>query len=120
LIETLELGVNKLFLKKPGCDPSLSKVLILAPTGRAAFNVNGRTIHDALKVPVGRKMSRLDPSTLSSMYSQLQDVQLIIFDEISMINLALLKRADRRLREIFGCDKPFGGKNVLFFGDLHQ
>lgn len=98
------------------------KVAVLAPTGVAALNVKGQTIHSFFKfkpdvtVEKVRKLRRDDSER--SIYKQLDA---ILIDEISMVRADLLDCVDTFLR-LHGPDKrkPFGGIQMLFVGDLYQ
>ena len=61
---------------------------MLAPTGKAAFNIKGNTIHSALAIPACQSLKNykpLDSSRLNTLRSQLGGVKLIFLDEISMV-----------------------------------
>ena len=65
---------------------SKQKVLLLAPTGVAAININGTTINSALKIPVGRfekNVPQLSDKLRSSLRNKLSELQVIIIDEVS-------------------------------------
>lgn len=99
------------------------KAVVLAPTGIAAVNVQGETIHSfcgfkpsvslfsALKRAKNLKKKERD------MYKA---VQMIVIDEISMVRADLLDIVDRFLRKAVGDEAPFGGKQMVFIGDLYQ
>jgi hypothetical protein len=98
-------------------------VLRAAPTGVAAFNIQGRTIHSLLHLPVKESFAPLPPTTLSSMQGDIfKDCEFLVIDEKSMIGLGTLHRIDQRLRQIFPTkqDQWFGGLNVLLCGDFFQ
>jgi len=99
-------------------------IVLLAPTGIAAFNINGMTIHRFFKLPIHLKgrlaykpMSNTDKKELRTL---LLKVRLIIIDEFSMVSNIMLGMIYLRLSECFGDKKHFGGKNILLFGDLLQ
>ena len=100
--------------------------LMLAPTGVAAVNVDGATIHSALALSPKRNYSKGIPKLsdkkrcmLQNKYSQLS---VIIIDEISMVSNKLLLNVHQRLVEIFGCspDIPFAAISVIACGDFYQ
>jgi hypothetical protein len=97
-------------------------VVRAAPTGVAAFNIIGRTLHSLFRLPVKQKKSDLSNATLQSLQSLFQDIRFIIIDEKSMIDLKILSIIDDRLRLIFPdqSDQAFGGLNVLLCGDFFQ
>jgi ATP-dependent exoDNAse (exonuclease V) alpha subunit len=97
------------------------KVVVLAPTGVAALNVKGQTIHSFFKfkpdiTPEGVRKLRREGST--PIYKELDA---IVIDEISMVRADLLDCVDVFLR-LHGLkkDNPFGGIQMIFVGDLYQ
>ena len=106
-------------------EPLKPRVLILAPTGVAAINVNGNTIHSGLGIPVGnfrKSIPKLNDKKRSTLRRQLSEVKVIVIDEISMVSNYLLLHIHQRLKEIFGTleDTPFSGISILAFGDFYQ
>ncbi len=96
------------------------KVVVLAPTGVAAVNVAGQTIHSFFGFKPDttlKKVKSLQPKK-PELYKKLQT---IVIDEISMVRADLLDCIDIFLRK-FGPDKkrPFGGIQMVFIGDLYQ
>lgn len=104
---------------------------VLAPTGIAAINVGGQTLHSFFRLPLqpvlptdpdfapGRLRDRLQ---LTGKNIRLfKEVELIVIDEISMVRADVIDLIDRILRT-FGGDrrKPFGGKQLLLVGDIFQ
>lgn len=95
--------------------------IILAPTGVAALNVDGETIHSFFKFmpnitrkEVLAKAGRIKDNSLHS------KIEIIIIDEISMVRADLMDFMDIYLRKVLKKRTPFGGKQVLFIGDLYQ
>src|SRR6266536_1723758 len=80
-----------------------------APTGIAAFNIIGKTLHSLLRLPVKTKKTDLSPGTLQSLQASFSSCRFLIIDEKSMINLETLLLIDDRLRAIFlaSSDLPF-------------
>lgn len=96
-------------------------VIRAAPTGIAAFNFIGKTLHSLLRLPVKGKTVALSTGTLQSLQTIFQYCRFLIIDEKSMIDLKMLSLIDTRLRAI--CpqnDQPFGGLNILLCGDFYQ
>ena len=92
---------------------------VTAPTGLAAFNVGGVTIHRLLQLPIeheGRAAAywRLGKDSLKVMCRSLSQLCLVIIEEVSMLSNLNLAYVHLRLDEIFGRDQWFGGVNVLF------
>ncbi|KID81125.1 ATP-dependent DNA helicase PIF1 [Metarhizium guizhouense ARSEF 977] len=93
-----------------------------APTGIAAFNIVGKTLHSLLRLPVKGKKSDLSAATLQSLQALFQDCRFLIIDEKSMIDIQTLSLIDDRLRAILPASShlPFSGVNVLLCGDFFQ
>lgn len=101
------------------------RVLLLAPTGIAAINISGNTIHSALKIPIKTSckcIPKLKDKNLSTLRNTLSEISVIIINEISMVSNILLNSIHQRLIEIFGCtsDLPFANRSVIVVGDLYQ
>ncbi|WP_282124139.1 helix-turn-helix domain-containing protein [Algibacter mikhailovii] len=107
---------------------SLKRLVVVAPTGVAAINAKGVTIHSFFQMPFGpilpdtdlnaskgfnRKFSKTKISIIKSM-------DLLVIDEISMVRADLLDGIDRTLRRFRNRNKVFGGVQVLMIGDLQQ
>jgi ATP-dependent DNA helicase PIF1 len=101
-------------------------LLVLAPTGVAAFNVRGKTIHSALSIPIfnGANNNSLDITgeSLKKLQEKLEGIKYIIIDEKSMVGRRMLGMIDIRLRQAFPeyNNKPFGGRSVILTGDFGQ
>ncbi len=97
------------------------KVAVLAPTGVAALNVKGQTIHSFFRFKPGITPERIKKIRSESGKSIYNKLDIIIIDEISMARADLLDCVDRFLR-LNGprTDKPFGGIQMVFIGDLYQ
>ena len=98
---------------------------MIAPTGIAAINARGATIHSMFQLPFGPFLPG-DQRIKSFKYSNdkrkiFQEMELLIIDEISMVRADLIDAIDHVLR-IFGGNRklPFGGKQLLFVGDIFQ
>jgi len=97
------------------------KVAVLAPTGVAALNVKGQTIHSFFRFKPGITPDRVKKPRSDNKESIYRKLDAIIIDEISMVRADLLDCVDRFLR-LNGpeADKPFGGIQIAFIGDLYQ
>ena len=119
LIETVKLLVRHLW---PSDDLTCA---VAAPTGLAAFNVGGITIHRLFQLPIEHEGKTagywaLLKSSQKVMKTTLRSVKIIIVDEISMVSSLNFAYMHLRLEELFGGHDWFGSKNVLFVGDLLQ
>jgi ATP-dependent DNA helicase PIF1 len=97
------------------------KVAVLAPTGVAALNVKGQTIHSFFRFKPGITPDRVKKLRSDNSESIYRKLDAIVIDEISMVRADLLDCVDRFLR-LNGpkSDKPFGGIQMVFIGDLYQ
>ena len=95
--------------------------VLLAPTGVAAVNIGGQTIHSFFKFDIGVAPAETDNyHILSELKKTLKNLDLIIIDEISMVRSDLLDSIDIAVRKARDNNRPFGGLQVLFIGDLFQ
>ena len=118
-------GCGKTFLINTLIRDSLSRglsVAALAASGVASILLlHGRTAHSQLKLPIPIRADSTSPITALSMEGKfLKSVDLIIWDEASMVHKHNIECADRLLRQLTNLDIPFGGKTVLFSGDFRQ
>ena len=97
---------------------------MLAPTGKAAYNIKGNTIHSALAIPASQSLRNyrpLDSSRLNTLRCQIGGVKLIFIDEISMVGNSMFNvQINNRLKDIKGSALPFGGVSIIAIGDLFQ
>ena len=99
-------------------------LLLTAPTGVAAFNINGMTLHSALLLGQS-KYSGFQPLShdrLNTLRTKLSHLMLLIVDEVSMVGANMLLEIHKRLQQIKGVsdDATFGGVSILAVGDLYQ
>ena len=122
LLKALYQALVKYFSHKAGENPDEVKVLICAPTGKAAFNVGGSTIHSVFNIPAeqGFSYKPLDMQQLGTFQSKFKSLKIVFIDEISMVGRKMFNFINLRLQEIMGCLKPFGGISIIAFGDLYQ
>ena len=98
---------------------------VAAPTGLAAFNVGGITIHRLFQLPVEHEGKAagcwsLPKASQKVMKTTLRNMKMIIIDEVSMVSSLNLAYMHLRLEELFGGTEWFGPRNMLFVGDLLQ
>ncbi|KAH9398505.1 hypothetical protein TYRP_018746 [Tyrophagus putrescentiae] len=122
LIECIYQAAMRYYDHQPNVELDKLKVLLCAPTGKAAFNIRGMTLHSAFGIPVSqnnnnRPLSADIANTLRVTFSQLK---LIIIDEVSMVGLSMLSKVDTRLRQIMGVDELYGNLPVIVLGDFNQ
>ena len=97
---------------------------VVAPTGVAAINAKGTTIHSLFQLPFGL-IKRGDTRDKCRKFSKkkvelLNSIDLLVIDEISMVRADVLDAIDEVLCRIRRNDRPFGGLQLLMIGDLHQ
>ena len=121
-IQALDETLNRYFKKHEEVDVTSLMVLKLAPTGCAACNIGGMTVHSALRIPVhnNKDVHKLSPEALSDFQLSLSNIRFVIVDEISLMTSKNLLWLHARLCELKGSRKPFGGLHVVFVGDLFQ
>lgn len=130
---TGKAGTGKSTFLKYICEHTKKKHIVLAPTGIAAINAGGVTLHSFFKLPF-RPIMPDDPD-LSIQGGRifdffkyrkehrkiLSEVELVIIDEISMVRADIIDCIDRILRVYSQNTRlPFGGKQLLFVGDVFQ
>lgn len=119
LFLTGKAGTGKSTLIEFFRNTTKKKTVVLAPTGLAAINVRGQTIHSFFHLPPRFITPHSVPRKVNSrMY---REIDMIIIDEISMVRADVLDGIDHFLR-IHGKDRsqPFGGVQMVFVGDLYQ
>lgn len=115
---TGKAGTGKSTLLQLFKSTSKKKLAVLAPTGIAALNVRGQTIHSFFgfpPFPLQKKQIHRVPN--HRLYEKLET---LIIDEISMVRADMLDQIDYFLRINRGVHEPFGGVQMIFFGDLYQ
>lgn len=136
---TGKAGTGKTTFLKHIVQHTHKKTIVAAPTGIAAINAQGVTLHSLLQLPFGAFIpERMVPpdvntqfTTLYNLFSNLrfnsskrqliQEMELLIIDEVSMLRADLLDCIDHMLRYLRKRkDVPFGGAQILFIGDLLQ
>jgi PIF1-like helicase/HRDC domain/Helix-turn-helix domain len=102
---------------------SLKRMAIVAPTGVAAINAGGVTIHSFFQLPFGAwipGVQQQQRNFTSEKLKVIRALDLLVIDEISMVRADLLDAIDEVLRKYKDRTKPFGGVQLLMIGDLHQ
>ena len=115
-------GLYRLLNKHTGDDFSVSHALVVAPTGRAAYNIHGCTIHHAFMIAANQKLEHraLSWDHLNTLRNRFHGIKWILLDEFSMVGNTMLKLIHLRLQEAKGNKLPFGGVNIICVGDLYQ
>ena len=106
-LKTIQKIVNKRFIT-------------IAPTGIAAINAGGETIHSFFRFPL-RVLNSTDKGSLTEEKKQIiLNSDTIIIDEVSMVRCDIIDALDRTLRAYCMNPMPFGGKQIIFTGDMFQ
>ena len=113
-------GTGKSTLLRHFIATTRRRAVVLAPTGLAAVNVGGQTIHSFFKFPP-RLLQSGDVRALPHLRRLFEQLDTVIIDEVSMVRADVLDAIDRSLRlNRHRLDVPFGGVQIVAFGDLFQ
>ena len=94
-------------------------IVLLAPTGKAAVNIGGATIHSFFKFNINI-LTNYYPQYNVNFAAMLEDIDIIVIDEFGMLRADLIDAIDAILRKNADENKPFGGKLIFGIGDLYQ
>ena len=125
---TGKAGTGKTTFLKNLKKSSPKRMVIVAPTGVAAINAEGVTIHSFFQLPFGPFIpaangtaeKRFEHKFSKEKIKAIKAMDLLVIDEISMVRADLLDAIDEVLRRYRVRNKPFGGVQLLMIGDLHQ
>jgi hypothetical protein len=134
---TGKAGTGKTTFLKYICNHTHKNLAVAAPTGVAAINAGGMTLHSLFQLPMGVYLpgfrtheSHVAVTNRNTLFKNLklssrkrellQELELLIIDEVSMVRCDMLDAVDAILRMVRRNQRPFGGVQVLFIGDLFQ
>ena len=121
-------GTGKTTLLRYVAESSQKNTVVVAPTGIAAINAGGVTIHSFFKLPfapfipsvIEAKKLIAGQKMRAEFRSVIRSVDMIIIDEVSMLRADILDAIDVVLRHYRNSKFPFGGVQMVFFGDMYQ
>ena len=118
LFLTGRAGTGKTTLLRKFVEQAGDSAIVLAPTGVAAMNAGGQTLHSFFKFPP----RLIEPQDVKRLRTAriMKAAETIIIDEISMVRADMLDAIDRSLKLNRGSKRPFGGVRMILSGDLHQ
>jgi len=127
---TGKAGTGKSTLLSYFRDITRKNIVVLAPTGVAAVNISGETIHSFFRFKPNITIEKIEEDYEKEKYKKRYEINdrdevygkldAIIIDEISMVRADLLDCVDNFLRLYRNSKRPFGNLQMLFFGDLYQ
>ena len=126
---TGKAGTGKTTMLRQIRENSLKQIAVVAPTGVAAINAGGTTIHSFFQLPFSPFIPTAEAKKSFIAKQQVNDVrrkiyrelELLIIDEVSMVRADILDAIDTVLRHYrFRRNEPFGGVQVVFIGDMYQ
>ena len=131
LFLTGKAGTGKSTFLRHICSVTNKKYIVLAPTGIAAINAGGSTLHSFFKIPFHPLLPNDSQYSIKHIKNTLKynsaqrkiirEVELIIIDEISMVRADIIDFIDKILRVYSrNMREPFGGKQLLLVGDIYQ
>jgi hypothetical protein len=116
---TGKAGTGKSTLLRYLVAHSWKSIAIVAPTGIAALNVGGVTIHSFFGFPP----AVIEPQNIivSAKFKKIvKNIGILLIDEVSMVRVDMMHGMDIALKEALGNSQPFGGLPIVMFGDLYQ
>lgn len=121
LLITGKAGTGKTELLKYFKKNTKKKVILLSPTGIAALNAGGQTIHSLFRFDFGvQEKETINKEWFKHSNDMLKVVDTIILDEVSMIRPDIFEAVDLVMRNVRKCVLPFGGVQIICIGDLFQ
>lgn len=118
---TGKAGTGKSTLLSYFVSHTKQNIVLLAPTGVAALNIRGETIHSFFRLRPGILLKEIKNEVQKIKNPDIfKNIDAIIIDEISMVRADLLDCVDLYLKTVLKNQKPFGGVRMIFIGDLYQ
>ena len=95
-------------------------VVLVSPTAIAALNIKGQTIHSFFRLNPENIYEKIAFKAKKDLAQRWKNIDIFIFDEISMVRSDVFDRVNSRLQEVLRTNAPFGGKQIIVVGDLYQ
>lgn len=115
---TGKAGTGKSTLLQLFRNTTKKTVAVLAPTGMAAIQIKGQTIHSFFRFPP--RLLTMDQVDRPKNFRLIQKLDTIVVDEVSMVRADMMDAMDRALRLARRNELPFGGLQMIFIGDIFQ
>ena len=122
LLKALYQGLHRVCCRDAGQNRDTYKVLVMAPTGKAAYNVRGTTIHAAFHIPANQPLQNYKPlsfNVLNTHRMKYRELEWIFEDEISMVSNGPWRYLHLHLQEIKQSKDPFAGVSIISIGDMY-
>ncbi len=132
-LQLIESGANVFIHGKPGTGKSCfisflrerlynHGIAVLAPTGLAALNSKGQTIHSFLSLSIYKiyRTKNLRKQEKVALRKRLENITTLVVDEVSMVRADLFDEMDKKLRDILEVNRPFAGLQLVLIGDMYQ
>ncbi|VDI71350.1 Hypothetical predicted protein, partial [Mytilus galloprovincialis] len=114
VVRTIFQALHRHLCSIEGEDPDDIRILLCAPTGKAAYNINGLTIHNAFQIQPNKGLDQsLSCDVLNTLRMKYRNLSLILIDEISMVGNKMFSLLERRLKKIKGSNCSFGGSQKV-------
>ncbi len=121
---TGKAGTGKSYLLQTFVKNTKKEVAIVAPTGIASINVGGQTIHSffgmGISIQATHDQNEVHKGMSEKRIKIMRSIDALIIDEVSMVRVDVMDMIDAKLRVARDSDTPFGGVQVICFGDLFQ
>lgn len=116
-------GAARWFRSLGAADADQASIMKLAPTGNAAFLLQGSTVHNGLNIRPNQSLTTyigMSRDSLQKKQEAWQGLQMCVLDEVSMIGGRMFAYINGRLQDLKDCSTDFGGLHMLASGDFYQ
>lgn len=121
VVKAIYQALHRHLCSAEGEDPDNIRILLCAPTGKAAYNINGLTIHNAFQIQPNKGLDQsLSCDILNTLRMKNKHLSVVLIDEISMVGNRMFSLLEFRLRKIKGNNQTFGSVSVVAIGDFFQ